>query len=187
MTTSTKREIVIRVDTISQLFNAPDVNPFSDKDADVLGEAALVRAVRRLLGRRVRNWENVQLTIVLPPDQITPDLQQQTVEAIRRYTTAKIEDNDLTIRLSRLRGAIGLAIVTLITLAALALAYFLVSGPLANANSVVQGLVVASATVFAWVIMWDPLEKLLFDWVGPSLENRILRKIREMKVVIEPE
>jgi hypothetical protein len=187
MASSDRHEIVIRVDTISQLFNGSDVNPFSSKDADILGEPALLRTVRRLLGRRMRNWDDVQLTIKLPPDQITPDLQEKTAAAINRYATAKIEDNKLTIRLSRLRGAIGLLIVTLVTLVVLALASLLVSNVLANADPVLQGLVVASASVFAWVIMWDPLERLLFDWVGPSLENRILRRVMRMKVVVEPD
>ena len=146
-----------------------------------------MRAVRGLLGRPMRNWDEVQLTIKLPPDQITPDLEAKTIEAIQRYATAKIEDNQLTIRLSRLRGVIGLLVVTLVTLVVLALAYLLVSNVLADANPVLQGLVVASASVFAWVIMWDPLERLLFDWVGPSLENRILRRIKQMKVVVEPD
>lgn len=187
MTPSAMHEIVIRVDTIDQLFNAPDVNPFSNKDADVLGEAALMRTVRRLLGRQMRHWDEVQLTIKLPPDQITPNLRERTTEAIQRYATAKIEDNKLTIRMSRLRGAIGLIVVTLVTLVVLALAYLLVSTVLANADPVVQGLVIACASVFAWVIMWDPLERLLFDWVGPSLENRILRQIMRMKIAVEPD
>jgi hypothetical protein len=187
MTSAETQDIVIRLDTIDQLFNAPDANPFSDKEVNVLGEPALILAVRRALARSLRPQENTRLTIVLPADQITPGLQEQTSAAIRRYAAAKIDDNKLTIRLSRVRGALGLGIVTLITLLALAVAFLLISGPFADASSVVQGLIVGSTSVFAWVIMWDPLEKLLFDWVSPSLENRVLRRLAEIEVTIQAE
>ena len=74
MTTPPVNDIVIRLDTIDELFNAPDINPFSDEEVDVLGEPAMMRVVRRLQARRVRNWEGVRLIIALPPDQITPEL-----------------------------------------------------------------------------------------------------------------
>ena len=68
-----------------------------------------------MLARRVRHWHEARLVIQLPPDQITPDLQAQTQAAIQRYCAAKIEDNRLTIHLSRIRSAIGLVAVTVIS------------------------------------------------------------------------
>jgi hypothetical protein len=187
MTTADTDNIVIRLDTIDQLFNGPDTNPFSDKSVNVMGESALTLAVRRALAKGIRRHGDAALTIVLPADQITPGLPEQTRDALHRYAKAKIDDNELTIRLSRLRGLIGLLMVTVITLIVLAIAALLVLGPLSGANSVVQGLVIGSASIFAWVIMWDPLERLLFDWVNPALENRILRRMMEAEVVIQPE
>lgn len=55
MTNPPTQDIIIRLDTIDQLFNAPDINPFSEEEVDVLGEPALLRAVRRLLAHRVKN------------------------------------------------------------------------------------------------------------------------------------
>ena len=102
-----RQDVVLKLTTIDELFNAPDVNPFSGNEIDVLGEAALMRAARRMLTRRVRHWHEARLVIQLPPDQITPDLQTQTQAAIHRYCAAKIEDNRLTIHLSRIRSAIA--------------------------------------------------------------------------------
>ena len=116
MPASTGQDIVMRLDSIDQLFNAPDINPFSDEEVDVLGEPALLRAVRRLQTHRIRNWEGVKLTLELPPDQITPNLEAHTQEALSRYCAAKIEDNHLTIRLSRIRSLIGLGLVTVISI-----------------------------------------------------------------------
>ena len=181
----TKQDVVLKLNSINELFNAPDVNPFAENEIDVLGEAALPHAVRKMLARRIRHWHEARLVVQLPPDQITPDLQAQTRDAVRRFCTAKIEDNRLTIRLSRVRSAIGLAMVTIISVVVMAVALLLFSTVLASAPQTIGALVAASISVFVWVILWDPMEKLLFDWVSPALENRILRGIMEMKLVIE--
>jgi hypothetical protein len=186
MATTPPRDIVIRLDSIDQLFNAPDINPFSEEEVDVLGEPALLRAVRRLLSHRVRNWDGVRLVLELPADQITPDLEQQTEQALRRYSAAKIEDNHLTIRLGRTRSLIGLGMVTVISIVVIGLAYFLFSTVFAGAADGVKTLVAASMSVFVWVILWDPMEKLLFDWVQPHMENTILRRIPTLDIVIRP-
>src|SRR5574339_1012481 len=144
MATTPPRDIVIRLDTIEQLFNAPDVNPFSEEEVDVLGEPALLRAVRRLLSQRIRNGEGMRLVLELPADQITPGLEQQTEQALRRYSDAKIEDNHLTIRLSRTRSLIGLGIVTAISILVILIAYFLFSTVFAGAADGVKTLVAAS-------------------------------------------
>lgn len=185
--TITPHDIVIRIDTINQLFNAPEINPFSNKVIDVLGESALTRTRRRLLGRPARNWDNARLVIKLPADKITPDLQLKTTEAVRRYVDAKIEDNMLTIRVSRTRGLIGLLIVIVISVIVLALTTLLLAGPLANVSEVARSWILAFVGIFVWVMLWDPLSKLLFEWVEPWLQSGILRRIKEMAIMIEPQ
>jgi len=69
---------VLKLNSIGDLFNAPDVNPFAENEIDVLGEAALPHAVRQMLARRIRHWHEARLVIQLPPDKIAPDLQVQT-------------------------------------------------------------------------------------------------------------
>ena len=186
MATSPDKSIIIRLDTIDQLFNAPDIDPFSDEEVDVLGEPALLRAVRRLQAHRIRHWEGVKLILELPPDQITPNLETRTQEALHRYCTAKIEDNRLQIRLSRVRSLIGLGMVTAISVVLIALAYLLFNSVFAGASDLATGVVAASISVFVWVILWDPMEKLLFDWVQPHLESNILRKLQDIDIVVRP-
>jgi hypothetical protein len=181
-----KQDVILKLNSIGELFNAPDVNPFAENEIDVLGEAALPHAVRQMLARRIRHWHEARLVIQLPPDQITPDLQAQTRAAVRRYCTAKIEDNRLTIRLSRVRSAIGLAVVTIICAAVIIAAFILFNTIFAAIAETVGVIVAASISVFVWVVLWNPMDKLLFDWVTPALENRYLRGIMDMDLVIEP-
>ncbi len=182
-----KQDVVLKLNAIGELFNAPDIDPFSENAIDVLGEAALPHASRQMLARRIRHWQEARLVIQLPPDQITPDLQAKTQAAVKRYCTAKIADNRLTIRLSRVRSAIGLIIVAIISVAVMGVAWLLFNTIFAaQADSTIAALVFASISVFVWVILWDPMEKLIFDWVSPALENRILRGIMDMDLVVEP-
>ena len=182
-----RQDVVLKLNAIDELFNAPEVNPFSGNEIEVLGEAALMRAARRMLARRVRHWHDARLVIQLPPDQITPDLQAQTQAAIQRYCTAKIEDNRITIHLSRIRSAIGLAVVTVISALVILIGLLLFNTIFAGLPSEVGALVAACISVFVWVMLWDPMEKLLFDWVSPAMENRILRGIMGMTIVVEPQ
>ena len=186
MANTLARDLIIRLDTIDQLFNQPDINPFSDDEIYVLGEPALIRAIRRLLARRVRHWEEMRLVIELPADQITPGLENQTEQALRRYSDAKIEDNHLTIRLSRARSLLGLGIVIIISILVILLAYFLLTSVFPRTSDTVKALIASSLSVFVWVSLWGPLEKLLFDWVQPHMENNILRKIPTLDIVIRP-
>ena len=55
-----------------------------------------------------------------------------------------------------------------------------------GASDTVKGIVAASVSVFVWVILWDPMESLLFNWVEPHLENNILRKLQRVDIVIRP-
>jgi hypothetical protein len=181
-----KQDVVLKLNTIGELFNAPDVDPFSENAIDVLGEAALPHAVRQMLARRIRHWHEARLVIQLPPNQITPDLQAQTRAAVSRYCVARIEDNRLTIRLSRVRSALGLAMVAVISAVVIVAALLLFSTIFASLSETVGIVVAASISVFVWVILWDPMEKLIFDWVTPALENRNLRGIMDMELVVEP-
>jgi hypothetical protein len=182
-----RQDVILKLTTIDELFNAPDINPFSGNEIDVLGEAALMRAARRMLARQVRHWHEARLVIQLPPDQITPDIQAQTQAAIQRYCAAKIEDNRITIHLSRVRSALGLAAVTVISVLVILISLFLFNTIFAGLQSEVGTLVAACISVFVWVILWDPMEKLLFDWVSPAMENRTLRGIMAMPIVVEPQ
>jgi hypothetical protein len=180
------RDIIFRLESIDQLFNAPDVNPFSEEEVDVLGEPALLRAIRRLLAHRVKNWKEKRLVLELPSDQITPGLEKQTEEALRRFSAAKIEDNRLKIRLSRVRSLIGVGIVTLIAIVLIALTYYLFTVAFPRTDDSIKALVASCVSVFVWVSLWGPMEKLLFDWVQPHMENNILRKLPELDIIIRP-
>lgn len=177
--------IRLAVATVANLFNAPDVDPYSPRESDLLGEAGIDLLLLQLQLHPLRKAADETLIVTLPADQIAPTLRTDLAAAIKRYCAARIEDNRLQIRLSRAQHTVGMVTVLLISLAAIAVAFLLISRVFADAPQVVQGMIYASTSVFVWVILWDPLEALLFGWNLPARENRALERLMAMKIEVE--
>ena len=187
MANASARDIVIRLENIEQLFNAPDLNPFSEEEVDVLGEPALLRAVRRLLAHRVRNWEGMRLILgaACRPDHTRAGTADTGCAApLQRCQDRRQSPDDPPVphpqsaRLGHGHSDFDRCsrVLPICCLTAFS------PGP----PDSVKTLVAASISVFVWVILWDPMEKLLFDWVQPHMENTILRRIPTLDIVIRP-
>lgn len=183
---SSGRDVVIRVSSLDQFFNAPAINPFSENELEILGMSGLTFIMRQLQEHRP-DWKTTRLLVRLPPDQITPGLEPRLAEALHRYCHAKIEDNKLEIHLIRVRSAIGLGILAVIVVALIAGTYLLFTDLLTGVSRTIQAVIAAAISLFAWVSLWDPLEALLFNPIALLREDAMLRKISELKIVVEPD
>jgi hypothetical protein len=180
-------DITLTVSALEDLFNAPTVNPFVDRDLRGLGEPAVHRAVHELQATGARDRRPVRLRIQAPMTQLTGDTRApQVIAAIRRYCAAKIADNTQAIALIRRRARRGLEISIVLVLIFAALAYALLTTLLANAGTIIQGIVEGSLSVFAWVVLWDTLEAYLFNPLPASFENRALTRLLSAEIIIEP-
>lgn len=175
--------VVLELDSVNQIFNSFDADPFSELEGAALGEAALDRLLTRLQLNPLR--QHAELVIRLPPAEIKPDLADRLDRALDRYCQARIEENNLQVRLSRQQHAVGMVVVTVLVVAVMLIAYLLFTTIWVGASDIAKTLVTASVSVFAWVILWDPLEALLFDWAAPARENRALAHIRDMRVSVQ--
>jgi hypothetical protein len=184
---SSSANILIRIDSIDQLFNGSAINPFSDKPAVILGEAALPYFIQQELGRGSRDWSGSRLIIQMPPEQISPDLKPQVVAAVRKYAEAKQAQNEALIRISRRRSLIGLSIAILIASSLLAVLVVLTNTVLASSSDAVKVILTGVVTIFIWSTVWNPWDRLVYEWIEPWRENLILRKIMTMDIVVQPE
>jgi hypothetical protein len=187
MSPNASTDVLIRIDTIDQLFNDPAVDPFSDKPAVILGEAALRYAVREELGRGLRGWHGKRLIIQLPADQITPDLQTQLVNAVRRYAETKRAENQASIRVSRSRSLVGLMMAIAIACVLLVLLTIATNTLFANSSDAFKVVLTGLVTIFIWSTVWNPWDRLIYEWLAPWLENRLLHNITTMEIVVQPE
>jgi uncharacterized YccA/Bax inhibitor family protein len=122
----------------------------------------------------------------LPPDQIKPDLQSQVINAVRRYAEAKIAQNNASIRISRWRSVIGLCLAILIAAALLTFLAIMTQTLLSSASDTVIGVVAGLVTIFIWSTVWNPWDRLVYEWIEPWRENRILRSLIQMEIVVQP-
>lgn len=186
MSAQSTRVISVSVTTLDQLFNAPSVNPFSDKEIEVRGESGMAYLLRQLQGHR-RDWRDLHFEVRLPSDQIATGLQVRLSQAVRRYCQARIESNALDIHLIRVRSSTGLGILLAIVAVLIAAVYLLFTQVAPETPQAVQFVVAATLSLFAWVSLWDPLEALLFNPLEPMRENRLLRRVMELDISVEPD
>jgi hypothetical protein len=104
MSEVTTKNITLKLNDIAHLFVAPEFDPFSDQEADLLGQPVLVLVLRQLGPRTVNDGQSLCLTLQLPPDKVTPDLKAHAEQALRRYCAARIADNEAQLRVLRWNG-----------------------------------------------------------------------------------
>jgi hypothetical protein len=180
-----KIDIFVQVKDIDELFNAPPIDPLSSNPAAVLGEAGLAYVVRQELGRGLHNWQGRRLVILLPPDQITPELQARVEKAIRHYAMAKKTENEILIRLSRWRSLVGLLFAIFVAGVLALTGLLLTSVIFPSASDTAKALLVGLLTIFIWATVWNPWDRLVFEWVEPYMENRILNSVKTMEIVVQ--
>jgi hypothetical protein len=187
MTHSPDTQLVLQLRHIDELFNAPDADPFSSREIDILGEAGFDVLWKRM----VRRWPqrpNLQRIIVqLPPDQLTPSLAETARAALQRYCAAKIEDNRRQRRFITRKALQMLGLSALVLLFALALMFLFYAGPLEFLPGWLRGILTILAVYAAALAIWDALDSFLFDWAPFVRDNATYRLISAIEVVVEPQ
>jgi hypothetical protein len=179
--------IILLLNHIDELFTAPSTNPFSIHEVDIFGQSAFDRVKKRVARLWPRRPHAVNVTLQLPADQITPELTQQTRDAVKRYCTNRISSNGLqrglVIQRSQ-RQLIGAVIGTLVSLAVIVL---LAVNPLGLIPDVLRGLLTVFAAFAIAILIFNAVWSLVFDWVPFVQDNTVHTILMGMDLVIEPQ
>jgi hypothetical protein len=187
MTVQPETQVVLELNCIDELFNAPDINPFSPHEVEILGQSGLDRLQKRLLERWPSQPGPMRLTARVPPDQMTPDLAQQTLLAIQRYSVEKIEANR-QMRRHAVRTSLRLLVMALpVVLFTAVLLFLFTIPPLAALPPVVAGIVSVLVLYASGVAILDSVYSLVFDWVPFVRDNSTFQRIRSLDLTIEPQ
>jgi hypothetical protein len=164
---------------INGLFCRPDVSPFS---AD-FHEYSTTSGVEYIANELYANssLKRVAATILLPPDQIRPGLEQETRQAIGRYCLARSHELEQEERALRWRAwrALVLAFVALLISVGL-------GKPLTNSGMFILQLIGEGLAVAVWVAIWFPLDTLVFGVRYQHLDAEIYRRVMAMELTIKP-
>jgi len=159
----------VKINNIDQLFDNRDPAPFRERDLDP-GLAQYLRDAAEDLAEarayRIVFW----LETPCPPGEIEQAFHAHFVDVLERIWRER--------RRRRRAGqaALSLAVVLVFVLLSLAqLVANLVPGTLGIGLR--EGLVISS-----WVVMWRPIEVLIYDWIPVRHERRVLSKLLEASI-----
>ena len=167
--------IQLRVGELRQLFNSIDPSPFRERDLDPDCEEFIVSWARELGADRP-----LRVEVTVAREQPSQELLAETGPAIRTHFEREASLQQLRlkrrVREARLSLAIGLA-----TLAACIGGAALIGGqPLGPLG----GIVAESLIIAGWVVMWHPLEVLLYGLWPVVRERRLLERLASADVVL---
>ena len=187
MSQSNVKDVTISLKTIEQLFIAPEVNPFAKDEVELLGEPALLRVLKRTEPGFFRRGGKIRLMVLLPPDQITPDLPEQVDAAIRRYCQARIADNRLQIRRTIWSGLRALPFGLIFLGISMGLSALFNSQLLTFIPDGLNNLLAEGFVVFGWIALWNPVSAFIYDWVPFWREMQVYRYMMAMEIQFRPQ
>ena len=160
----------VRLDTIAQLFDNRDPAAFRERDLDPDLVEYLFAAGEDLtsLGAfKVVFW----VAQACPPDEIETGYRAHFVYELERLERRR--------RRQRRTGQVALILGVTLLVILLSLAELLGTEPSRAVRAVREGLVILS-----WVVMWRPVEALIYDWVPIYRERKVMERLRNAPVEV---
>lgn len=173
-------QIKLRLQKIHHLFETPDISPYSEHYEPYSNKAGINYVIEELYVHR--KSKKILLTIVLPSNQLTPDLEQKTVAAIKRYSKAWALDAKQKMSRANYKGlrSLATAVVALIFLNGTGIW-------LGNFDNFIIKLISEGLIVAAWVLMWFPLDILTQEFWINRLERKSFQKLENIRIEIKTE
>jgi hypothetical protein len=178
--------IVLPLNQIGELFSAPDSNPFSTHEVDLLGQSGIECIKKRIDRLWPRRPDSLRVTLQLPREQITPSLKNETNIAIQRYCTDRITSNRLRRGLVMQRAQRQFTGAVIGTLIALLFIVVISLNPFGLLPEVMRGVLTLLAAFAIAVLIFDSLWSLVFDWIPFVQDNTVQTMIMGMDLEIEP-
>ena len=177
--------VLLPLRDMAQMFNAALVDPLSPSPPEVLGISGVQYVLEQLETRR--SVEAETLHVVLPDSKITPGLADDTRQALQRYAHYRIQKQQALARETRRRGR-------RVTLAAVVLLAFFLALSQLFASDITEGMrpllrktLEYGFEIVGWVMLWHPIEVLVFEPIAIKHKITALRRLKQLRVVVEPE
>ena len=160
--------IQVRIRELRQLFNSIDPSPFRERDLDPDCEEFIVSWAREMpLDRDLR------VEIRVEREQPPPDLAADVPEAVRSHFAREASLQDLRRRRIFREGRLSLAIGLVALVLCVSAAALVPVDTLGTAGGILR----ESLIIAGWVVMWHPLEVLLYGVWPVVRERRLLERL----------
>lgn len=160
--------IQVRIHELRQLFNSIDPSPFRERDLDPACEEFIVAWAREMPPDRDLRLE-IRIEREQPPAEVAADVPP----AVRAHFARAASLQDLRRRRIVREGRLSLAIGLVLLVLCLGAAALVPAAKLGTA-----GLILRESLIIAgWVVMWHPLEVLLYGVWPVVRERRLLERL----------
>jgi hypothetical protein len=167
--------IRVHLNDLSQMFNAMDPSPFSERDLRDEAERFIVSWARDLPA-------TARLALEVEVDSaVPPDARAAVGEAVRTFFRRRAEVAQRELRTLLRRGRRSL-VIGLVFLAACVTAADM-AGRVVGEGRLAE-IMRQSFTVAGWVAMWRPMEIFLYAWWPLVEDRRLYERLSEMTVVV---
>ena len=171
--------VTLRYKNLDSLFTRPDVSPFSE-DFEEYGTMPGIEYIYNELQANPA-LRRVETTVVLPREQITPDLEHETREAVRRYCTARSWEVGQSERALRWRAFRALAVALV-----LFVVYVFMQWKLQDIEVLAISVILEGLDILIWVALWFPLDALFFGLQSYDTNSGSYKRASQMQLKIEP-
>jgi hypothetical protein len=180
------QELVVEVGEVRDLFSAPETDPLSQHEGEVMGEPALRRVVRKLMA--ARKMSGVQkLVVLLPEEKIEPGLAERANRALVRYCILKLEDNEAELQLMRNEAGRLLMRGILILLVCVGISSVFRSETITFLPPLINDALGEGFNVIGWVMLWAPVEAYFFNPIPIRRSSVVHRFLKTLQIEIRPQ
>jgi len=180
MATSKVHEITLHLDDIQQLFQAPELDPFSGHDHSLSGMEQILNELKpKSLMRPVRTI--ILLRRTHPPE----DIEQNCRLAVQKFCAAQI--HQITNELAALRRQGIKALQTGLLFLAVCLLLSTLFDGLETLPKLLRRFLSEGFLIAGWVSLWHPTELLLYEWLPYRRDIKLYERIKNMELVIRAE
>jgi hypothetical protein len=166
---------------VAHLFNAPPVDPLSPGLPEVLGISGVEYVLQQLETKRPVKLKSVRL--VVPEGKFSPALAGETEHALRRYAESRIPQQQTLVRETRRHGWRLTAFAIVLLAFFLALSSLFASDLTAGLRPLLRKTLEYGFEIVGWVMLWYPIEVLVFQPIAIKSRIKALRRLMELRVV----
>jgi len=177
-------ELLLALSDPGQLFNAPEIDPLSRSDAQSLGVSGFQHLLS-LLNMDKKRQSARTLRLLLPPDQASKTQNEQITHALHRLAELRIEQQRRELSNTYRYGwrIFGLAFVALAI--CLALSSLFASEFTEGMRPHLRKTLEYSFEIIGWVLMWHPIEVLLYTPLAIRNQIAALRTLSRVYVTVQ--
>jgi hypothetical protein len=169
----------------SHLFVPPTPNPLGDAPAEALGIAGVEHLLNELHLDKQKQRART-LVILLPPDKAQAASAERLTTALHRHAAFRLQEQQRTLRNTYRYGWRVAGVALVILAVCLGISSVFSSELTAGMRPLIRKTFEYGFEIVGWVIMWHPIEVLVFSPLEIRSRMNALKTLAALDVVIRP-